>query len=54
MVDEKRRVAGNIRMPRRGAWKTEGNNDYSSFYPCKACETKEGRTDSPFVYLFFI
>ena len=25
--------AGDIRMPRRGAWATEGNDDYSSPHP---------------------
>ena len=31
-------------MPRSGAWATEGNDDYSSPHPCKACETRKGGT----------
>ena len=27
------KAAGDIRMPRRGAWATEGNDDYSSPHP---------------------
>ena len=54
MVDEKRRAAGNIRIPTKGAWKTEGNNDDSSLYPCKACETKEGRTQILLSSIYFL
>ena len=40
-------------MPRRGAWTTEGNHDYSSPHPCKACEAKEGRTQFS-IHLFIL
>ena len=52
----------NICIIRKGWCTTESNyNDYSSPYPCKACETKGGKnTDSTlifflsFFYLYYI
>ena len=41
-------------MPRRGAWTTEGNRDYSSPHPCKACEAKEGRTQILHSCIYFL
>ena len=53
--DTKRGAAGNIRVPRRGAWTTEGNLDYSSPHPCKACEAKEGIEEHRFsIHLFIL
>ena len=43
-----------IRMPRRGAWTTEGNHDYSSPHPCKAFGAKEGRTQILHLSIYFV
>ena len=39
---------------RKGGCTTESNNDFSSPYPCKACETKERKTQVLLLCFFFL